>query len=134
MERSWNGDDLVVKSRRAAGRAIIGIGMQVSVETKRLTHVVEGTLRRSIHAAPAGYDGADDEVRAESADLMSGGNMPEASYRAEGAVIEVGSWLPYACVEWIGRGHPGITQGLESVRGSMADSIVRAAYRQEGLA
>lgn len=120
---------------RAAGRAIVGIAMQVAVETKRVTHVKHGTLRRSVHAAPAespeGHE--DDEREAQTADLMMTRGAPEPTRTAMGVAVEVGSWLPYACVEWIGRGHPGITEGLEVVRGERTEAILRQAFSEEGL-
>lgn len=122
--------DMQVK--RATGRAIVGIGVAVATETKRVTHVQFGDLRRSVHAAPAGYDGGDDEVQAGRMDLLHE-MLPEPDYTPVGPVIEVGSWMPYACVEWIGRGHPGLTQGLEAVRGVRANAIVMQAFREESL-
>lgn len=133
MEREWYGLELQARINRAAGRAIIGIAMAVAVETKNITHVVNGNLRRSIHAAEVGYDGSPDEEEAQSADLLMSHFMPVATPTPFGPAVEVGSWMPYACVEWVGRGHPGITQGLESVRGIRTDVIVRRAFQEEGL-
>jgi hypothetical protein len=116
---SWYGNEIVARAQKASGVAIIAIGEEVSRETKIITHVITGNLRRSVHAAPAGYGG-------------EGGGGEGASFSGDGASVEVGSWLPYACVEWVGRGHPGVTQGLEAAR-SKADVIVRAAFAAEGL-
>jgi hypothetical protein len=108
----------------------------VAVDTKRVTHVLNGDLRRSIHAAPVNYDGSEDEgevVNNPTADLLMS-KLPEMATRTPfGPSVEVGSWMPYACVEWVGRGHPGITEGLEAVRGAQTDKVVHAAFRQEGL-
>jgi len=132
MARDWEGIALATKVRRAAGRAIVAVGMNVAIETKRVTHVQYGTLRRSVHAAPVKYEGGEDDLaRAASDDLLF--PLPDATQTALGPAVEVGSWLPYACVEWIGRGHPGITQGLENVRGSKVNGLVRTAFREEGL-
>jgi hypothetical protein len=144
MHREWFGDELGLRVDRASARAIVGIAEAVAVETKRVTHVISGTLRRSVHAAPVGYDGSRDEEAAKRGDMMLGsselstlgsalGSATLATLGVEGAVVEVGSWLPYACVEWVGRQHPGVTQGLESVRGPWADIIVAQAFREEGL-
>lgn len=130
----WDGMSVMERFERATARAAVSIGMHVAVETKRVTHVVEGTLRRSVHAAPAGYDGAGDELVAQATDMHNMASPPQATITPTEALVEVGSWLPYACVEWIGRGHPGITQGMEMTRGVTCDRIVRAALRQEGLA
>lgn len=123
------------KINRATGRAIVGIGVRVAVETKEVTHVISGTLKRSVHAAPEGYDGyeIDADALADEGDLLFVLGPPHATQTKFGAVIEVGSWLPYACAEWVGRGHPGVTQGLEMTRGRRADLIVAQAFREEGL-
>lgn len=134
MARDWNGMSIIDKKNRATGRAIVGIGMLIAADTKRLTHRVSGTLARSVHAAEIGADHDGDEERAESgADLMMG-MVPKATPVGElGMAVEVGSWLDYACVEWVGRDHPGLTQGLEGVRGARADAIVMQAFREERL-
>lgn len=136
--RTWEGMTIVDKIHRAGGRAIVGIGMVAVVETKRVTHVVSGTLRRSVHAAPPGEYHDDDEHDAMSSeDGGRGIDLSLEPVHAEttpmGSLIEVGSWLPYACAEWVGRMHPGITQGLEAARGFRADAIVKQAFREEGL-
>lgn len=133
MARTWEGLTFQARAHRAAGRAIIGIGMAVSADTKRLTHRVSGTLARSIHAAPIGADHEGDENSALTQDLMMSRGFLVPTPTPAGPSLEVGSWLPYACAEWIGRDHPGITQGLEGVRGARATSIVMQAFREEGL-
>lgn len=131
VDRVWFGDKIELRARRAAGRGIVAIAENVSAETKRVTHVQHGTLRRSVHAAPLGYDGSNDEAQAELVDLTS--LIVTATPTALGAAVEVGSWVPYACAEWVGRSHPGVTQGLEQVRGARSDGIMRAAFKAEGL-
>jgi hypothetical protein len=134
-KNSWFGPEIVARINRASGRAIVGIGMAVAVETKVVTHVVSGNLRRSIHAAPVRYTDAEADLRnVESfADLMLLYGPPPPTRTPLGPAIEVGSWLPYACVEWVGRMHPGITLGLEAVRGQRAHRIVYTAFKAEGL-
>ena len=133
VKREWFGDELEMRMRRAAGRGIVAIGMNVVRETKPITHRISGTLARSVHAAPLGYEGYDeDEREAPSVDLMLLHGVPPATPTPLGAAVEVGSWLPYACVEWVGRGHPGVTQGLELAR-SQATSIMTRAFKEEGL-
>ena len=56
MARTWEGLTLQSRIHRASGRAIASIADHVVVETKNVTHVQYGTLRRSVHAAPPGYD------------------------------------------------------------------------------
>lgn len=133
MARTWEGLTFQARSHRAAGRAIIGMGMAVSADTKRLTHRISGTLARSVHAASPGVDHDADENEAISTDLMMSRGFLVPTQTAEGPTIEVGSWLPYACAEWIGRNHPGITQGLEGVRGARATALVMQAFREERL-
>lgn len=134
MSRTWNGLTIQDKAHRAAGRAVIGIGMQVAVDAKRLTHVISGTLSRSIHVAAIMDSHDDDQELAEGgADLMMQSAFIKPTPGPFGPLIEVGSWLDYACVEWVGRNHPGITQAMEAVRGSRANGIVWQAWMEEGL-
>jgi hypothetical protein len=74
-----------------------------------------------------------DENLASTNDLSLEGGHIEPTETPLGPTVEVGSWLDYACVEWVGRGHPGVTQGLEAVRGARADLIVAQAFREERL-
>lgn len=130
VHKQWYGDAIKFRAHRAAGRAIVGLSERVAAETKEVSHVISGTLRRSVHAAPRGYDGSSDEFIAQNNDM--GGTPFEPTQTATGAQAEVGSWVAYACAEWIGRGHPGVTQGLELARVA-ADTIVRKAFEEEGL-
>jgi hypothetical protein len=108
--------------------------MAVAVETKLVTHRISGTLMRSIHAAEAPYiDAEEDNRMAPTMDLMASAGPPEPIPVPFGEAIEVGSWLSYACAEWVGRGHPGLQQGVDSIRGSRADGIVMQAFREERL-
>jgi len=134
VAKTWNGLDFLARLDRAAGRSIVAIGVNVAVETKRITHKQSGTLARSTHAAPRSANHNSDEGLAQAGDLMSMGGTPKAEHSEFGPAIEVGSWLPYACVEWVGRAHPGLQQGLEAVRGARADAIVAQAFAEEGLA
>lgn len=133
VTKTWNGLDFLARLDRAAGRGIVGIGVAVSNETKRVTHVQSGTLRRSVHAAEPNADHGGDEGSASHGDMLLMSMGVHAKESELGPVIEVGSWLDYACVEWVGRGHPGIQQGLEAVRGARADGIVMQAFAEEGL-
>lgn len=130
---TWYGDEFLMRMNRAAGRSIVGIGVAAAIETKRVTHVQEGTLRRSVHAAPLSADHSGDLNTSKTQDMMATGDVPEAEESEFGPLIELGSWLDYACVEWVGRAHPGVTQGLESVRGARSDAIVARAFFEEGL-
>lgn len=135
VSRTWNGLTIQSKIDRAAGRAIVGVGVLASVETKRVTHKITGTLARSVHAAePMEYHESDEQDAAGGADLMENVGELHAGKIPFGQVIEVGSWISYACAEWVGRGHPGVTQGLEVTRGARTDAIVKQAFIEEGLA
>lgn len=134
VARSWNGLEIEAKINRAAGRAIVGIALVAAVETKKVTHVLSGTLRRSVHAATVGEFHDDDENAAQGGqDLSIGTEAHAVSIGGVAQVVEVGSWISYACVEWVGRMHPGVTQGVEMARGARADAIVAQAFREEGL-
>lgn len=136
MARVWNGLEIEDRIHRASGRAIVGIGMAVAVQTKMICHVWKqgGTLRRSIHVSTPMEPHDDDQESAEMGmDLLSQGMGAEAFHGPLGFGVEVGSWVDYACVEWVGRRHPGITEGLSAVRGIQADRIVQQAFREEGL-
>ncbi len=136
--REWHGPEIQMRTHRAAGRGIISIGTHIAVATKQITHVITGNLRRSIHVAPAFYEKANEDIDRTLAGedlLLMGAEEVEAVHSEVlgGPAIEVGSWLPYACVEWVGRGHPGITQGMEAVRGPVSYAIMKRAFREEGL-
>ncbi len=131
VSSEWHGPEIQKKMQRATGRAVIAIGENVATEAKMIAHVVTGTLRRSIHTAPRGYLGSGDEGAAQSANLSNVG-MEGVSYEGAAALIEVGSWLSYACVEEVGRGHQFITPAVELVR-TRAHSIFQQAVREEGL-
>lgn len=136
LARTWEGVTLRDRVHRAGGRAIVGLAVAAAVETKRVTHVQFGTLRRSVHAAPVDYVGDDDMTKAEKEDMSAGEFLSTSMVsnpEGAGPTVEIGSWLPYACAEWVGRGHPGVTEGLESVRGARANRIVMQAFREEGL-
>ena len=133
-EGQWFGPTIQQRVNRAAGRAIIGAGTLIAVNTKVVTHVLHGNLRRSVHVAPFPYEGADDDetLAEKGVDLLI--ETPHPTQTPIGPVVQVGSWMPYACVEWVGRGHPGVTQGLEMSRGKKMDAIFVQAFAEEGLA
>lgn len=115
----WNGDEVSRRFHRAVGRGTIGIAERISREAKQFVHVITGTLRRSIHVARTGTSG---NVGANWQNVM----------RRDGAVVEVGSWITYACVEEVGRGHRYMQPALERGR-SYAVQIMRRAFKEEGF-
>lgn len=131
ITKQWNGPIFLERLNRAAGRSIVAIGVNVAVATKQVTHVETGTLRRSVFAASPTADHADDQRQALTADLLAEDFIAGKTFL--GPAVEVGSWLDYACVEWVGRGHPGLQQGFEAIRGTRANAIVWQAFREEGL-
>lgn len=134
VARTWNGMTILDQINRAGGRAIVGIGVGTAIETKRVTHVLTGTLRRSVHAAPPIENhGADQDEAEVGTDLLMSSTNLLPTPGPLGPMIEVGSWIVYAHCEWVTRGHPGVTQGLEAMRGAPANMIVAQAFREEGL-
>ena len=121
VRRTWHGDEIVARSRRANGRAVIGMGEQASREMKGASHQVSGDLRRSIHAAKVGTMGT---IEAD------GGTVLERPTRV---ALEVGSWLPYACVENNrGGAHRFADIGWQLAAPRRMPTLQRA-WREEGL-
>lgn len=153
----WDGDNLLRKTDRAIGRAAIGIGERVSVRAKEIVHVQSGTLRRSLHTAKAGDFHGDDEQLAHGAGprpprhpgvytsgvpgSTAGLDLAEARdhllsweevEHSHVAVVEVGSWIAYACVEETGRQHHYILPAVDEVVPTGWETIEQA-FREEGL-
>lgn len=134
VARTWNGLAVKDKINRASGRSIVAIGVGAATETKRVTHVLTGTLRRSVHTAPAtDFHDSDEAEALDGSDLLMNSHNLRPSQTPIGPMIEVGSWISYAAAEWVGRMHPGVQQGVEAMRGHKSDVIVAAAFREEGL-
>ena len=112
-------DEIEARVKRARGRAVIGLGEGVATHGKIFVHVESGDLRRSIHAAAPGSGG---EVAPDQLNVQ----------RPGAALLEVGSWLPYACVEETGRMHQYMHPAIEAVR-PQAYRTVKAAFREEGF-
>jgi hypothetical protein len=120
VRRTWRGDELDVRAKRATGRAIVGMGESAAAKMAELAHVESGDLRRSVHAAKVETMGAvdPDEQNVNVRDFYQ---------------IEVGSWLPYACVEEDrGGDHRFATIGWELSRPFFDDQLKRA-WAEEGL-
>ena len=114
-------DDATTRRRfdRAVGRGTIGVAGRVETQAKRNVHVITGDLRRSIHSA---------KVNTLGEELASQRNV----LTSDGAITETGSWLDYACVEEVGRGHAYMMPAVESVR-AVAVAIFQESFRQEGF-
>lgn len=85
-KRTWHGDRIVRLSRAANEEAIVEMAEEVASEMRRAAHVKTGALRRSIGVAMPDTGGA---VRGAETRTVGRGKYAR----------EVGSWLPYACVE-----------------------------------
>jgi hypothetical protein len=117
---TWLGDVMVARAARAIGKGMIGIGERVVVNAQMNAHVVTNTLRPSIHLAVPNSSG---DQRADTMNIMT----------TDGAALEAGSWLDYACVEEVGRGHAFMGPAVEEVAGPVAEDVMGAAFRSEGL-
>jgi len=121
VRRTWHGDEIEVRGKRATGRAIVGMGESVASEQKQAAHVISGDLRRSVHAARVNTMGA---VEADQETVREGPNNFQ---------LEVGSWLPYACVENNhGGDHRFADIGWEAAEPTFDAKLIRA-WREEGL-
>lgn len=129
----WDGQEIAMRSKRAMGRGLIGIANAVVTEGKRNAHVISGTMMRSIHAAPHGYSGGNDAAEAATQDLAMGASVVDVSTTGFDAVIDVGSWMPYACVEEVGRGHAFMAPAVQMVSGPRSVGLMTQAFAEEGL-
>ena len=135
VKRTWHGDELIARERRANGRALAGMAVGVATEMKKHTHVDKGDLRRSVHAAAVESMGEREVTLSglpEGAPLAGSSDKEMRTGPAEWK-IEVGSWLEYACVENNRGGeHRWADIGWELVQPTFRPRLVRA-WREEGL-
>lgn len=118
---TWNGRDIKRRARGASARGLIGFGEQMAAVAKRIVHKESGDLGRSIHVA-----------RTRSLGMIVA--RPDTIHQGSGAVsvIDVGSWLDYACVEETGRGHFYLQPALEATRDKMI-IVQKRAWKEAGL-
>lgn len=119
VKMKWKGGDVKKRVKRAYARGTIGIAEGVAGRGKVNVHKITTQLARSIHTAK----------------VKSGGNISPSQRNiltALGAVVEVGSWIEYACVEEVSRGHRYMQPAIEQVRGS-AHITMRKAFQEEGF-
>jgi hypothetical protein len=126
--QTWNGDELKRRARRAMGRADVSIGEQIGAEATIIVHKISGNLGRSIHTAPIPYVGRQDEAEVVVGNLATARNVLDGFT----ALVEVGSWLAYACVEETGRKHYYIAPAAELVLPT-GHITIKAAFKEEGL-
>lgn len=122
VAREWHGDEFLARAGRATGRGLIGIGTAITSHAKVFVHEISGDLRRSIHLAKPASSGAR-EARTGS----------DAKMADDLFLLEVGSWIDYACVEEVGRGHQFMQPAVETVSGAEAFATMKQAWMEEGL-
>ena len=135
---NWDGAEIELRARRAYGRGTLGIGEAVANDGKRFADVLSGTMMRSIHVAKADYTGGNDEEDAgggngSGMDLLESMPCTEPSWGPAWASIQVGSWVAYACVEEVGRGHQFMQPAVELVSGMRAEALMTQAFAEEGF-
>jgi hypothetical protein len=119
VQFTWRGESVKQKAQRAMARGTIALGEAISGFAKEYVDVITGDLRRSIHIAKADTLG---QQRATQQAVTSN----------EGALLDVGSWLDYACVEETGRMHQYMHPAVEQARG-YALTIMSNAFKSEGF-
>jgi hypothetical protein len=133
VHRTWHGPEFIARERRANGRAIVGMAVAVAVEMKKVAHVQDNQLRPSIHAAAVESAGGR-LVTAPGSDMDAPlGTQANARTGDSSWAVEVGSWMPYACVENNrGGAHRFADIGWELSHPTFAPKLKRA-WREEGL-
>jgi len=118
VRKTWHGDEFKARARRANGRFLLGAGEKVAVGMASHAHVQDNVLRPSIHVAVP--------------DTM--GEVPYITpIPTNHGAVEVGSWLPYACVENNrGGDHRFADLGWQEAQEDF-DSQLARAWREEGL-
>jgi len=132
MKLRWNGEAVVSEVTERMARAMAEIGLRVETESKRELRkghgVLTGTLRRSIHSAPVGYNWQADDVMPSVGTPERGGDVVTPKLQNKQMVVEVGSGLRYAMAVHQGHhrfgGYHYLTTGVERVR-SQVVAIVR---------
>lgn len=118
--RTWHGDRIIRASRTSNREAIEMMADAVAGEMRRAAHVKTGALQRSIGVAAPGTNGS---VKGAETRVVGRGKHK----------LEVGSWLPYACVENNRGGeHRFADIGWEAARPAFGRTLQRA-WREDGL-
>jgi hypothetical protein len=133
VHRTWHGPEFIARERRANGRAIVGMAVAVAVEMKKVAHVQDNQLRPSIHAAAVESMGGRDVTEAGSDSSAPISDIANARIGETSWAVEVGSWVPYACVENNrGGAHRFADIGWELARPTF-DPKLKRAWAEEGL-
>lgn len=129
----WTGAEVKTAGRRAVNRTMVALGARTSSGAKQRVHRLTGTLSRSIHEAPPDYatQSAGDHEAAKTTDLAGSATAKLPVWDDKGeAALEVGSYLPYACVEEAR--HPFLAPALDEAMAG-AEETFRQAFAEEGL-
>jgi hypothetical protein len=122
--RKWLGKEVTEAVKQNVAKAMGEFALTVEGNAKRELrrgHGVEtGTLRRSIHAADAGYSWSNDDVEAGAGTPERGGMAVNATISGDKITSQVGSGLRYALPVHQGHGRFGgyhyLTNGLEKAK------------------
>lgn len=136
----WNGDALTAEVREKAARGITAMATIAADFAKDLAPVGNpeppqyddhpGTLRRSVTVgAPLESHATDFERAKAGEDLLDEKELSPMAVTSHGAGytdihVEVGSWIPYACVEEVR--HPFIYPAVELMKPSAIPVMVEA--------
>lgn len=101
----------------------------------------EGKITNSIHSALPDYLGMEDADLVEAGEDLEYLNagiediiVDDVVQNARGIfALVAGSWMPYACVEEVGRKRQFITPAVETLEGATADAIAFLAFKEAGL-
>lgn len=137
---TWDGAEAKAKARRAVNRAMVALGARTTSGAKQRVHRLTGTLSRSIHEAPPDYatqatgdlKAAQDAAHGGQEQDLAGSEMAKLPVWDEHseAAMEVGSYLPYACVEEAR--HPYLAPALDEAMAS-AEATFKQAFAEEGF-
>lgn len=120
VKETWHGDEILKRMDRADARAVIGMGNAVAGHMSDAAHAISGDLKKSVHVARRETMG---EIEATQQTVRGG----------RGAVIEVGSWLPYACVENSRGGEHRFADIGYQLAEPEFDAVLLQAWKEEGL-
>lgn len=122
VRRTWHGDEIETRAERAVGRALIGNAELHATHAAANVHRISGNLSRSIHAAKTMTMG---DIDANPESIIEKPHV---------RVIEVGSWIEYACVEENRGGTHSYMQPAHEATYPLLGGQLKRAFREEGLA
>jgi len=133
----WRGPLLDKELEAVAREALTEIGLRIEAEAKKELYPghgkVTGTLQRSIHVAPLGYEWGNDNVTPGEGSREMGGQEVVPSREGKAVWLEIGSGLEYAMAihqaDHTFSGYDSITKGLEAVVPKVPQ-ILKAAARK----